>query len=102
MNPTRPRKPSLLLPLGLLALGLLPGTTSCRPPTPEETAALIRIADQACVVLHQDLPDTEIAKICGVADAVVKAVAGPARAESARHAAAATARAACAGDGGTR
>jgi hypothetical protein len=98
MKPVKnpPRLLSLLA--SALAPFLLPAVltlalTSCASWTSQDTLTAIKIADAVCVETHQDLPDTEIGKICGVTDAVVKAVVGPARAESARHAADAARRA---------
>ena len=49
--------------LVILCLSLL----GCSSWSAKDTLEVVKIADQACIVMHQDLPDTVIGRVCGVA-----------------------------------
>lgn len=87
----KPRGPMLVFAM----LGLVLTTTSCTPGQRAVARTVLGIIETTCIIAHQDLPDEEVAKVCGLAGPFIepmKDVLAESRRVTAREAAFAAAR----------
>jgi hypothetical protein len=54
--------------IGLVFLGLALFAGSCTPVQREGARTVLSITETLCIIAHQTMPDTDVAKACGIAD----------------------------------
>lgn len=64
-----PAGPSIMA-IGLVAL-LATQTTACSLLTPKTLRTILDITQTTCIIAHQELPESDVAKVCDVADDLI-------------------------------
>lgn len=80
----------------LLVVTLAFGSSGCKLFTRENARTVLDVVQTACIIAHQDLPDSDVAKVCELTEPLLgpmREILAEARKQSAEHAADAAARA---------